>query len=547
VLIHQLAAAGRVDQIIDLLAQDADPDALDGLDSTALIAALRAATARHRRGEPVDAQLAAAGLLLAHGTDTARRDRLGRTAGEWATGLPGVAAVPGLTGLPGWLPEPAFDPWTSALLTLLRRDRGAWPPGHPTGTTGDEVATWPPALRAMVPLLGARPVVWIRLGYWEIEVREYLTPPDIAELVGDAGLPFDLRHSYTIGNGYFNELLITSWEPGSDEVLMWGFDVKEQVAWGEGGLEPLGTLEEFLASLPARATLRSGTVLSPDSTGRGALQDLVDLVEPAPQELLDPVASADQGGDGDADDDDDDGPTVPPPGIQTTEIELLGRLLNYLGELTLPLPDTHPAYAGTCRHLRATLLAMHDRGMVDVTADRTELSVEEAAAHEGFATPGSAAWRPDGPDGIGLHDKLATSYDREFPEADGRIELPPAIEVDPNFDDLDEAVLDAMIEAVPAASRQLLGEITAWSAPYALGWARPAVGTDGPDLAATLAHARNTVRELYRAGYLRFSVLAHVDASDIPTLLAEDRYWSTWCDDVAVHTTPAGAELGSYR
>src|SRR5205823_3174289 len=130
--------------------------------------------------------------------------------------------------------------YTSALLSLLRRDLGGRAPGPADdGGSGGR----PPVVDELVALFGDPPRVWLRLGYWSIEVRDVLLP-GVIELDGLEGpeTPYDPAYSYEVGTGYYNEMLILSWTPGSDEVRLWSYDVKEGYAYPDTDVRSLGTL-----------------------------------------------------------------------------------------------------------------------------------------------------------------------------------------------------------------------------------------------------------------------------------------------------------------
>ena len=265
-LLHDAAVAGDLERVRELVGEGADPDAVDHLGGTALISAMRSACVRHRAGEPIVGQVAVAEHLLGCGVDAERRDGFGRTAGDWATGVPGAQAVP------GWQPEAAHPEWTAALLSLLRRDLGSRPPAS---APADE--RLPPVLQDLVALLGDPPRVWLRLGYWELEVRGSLGRPDFLDGMDLSALGFDPDTSYELGAGYFNEVLIASWQPGHDEVALWNYDVK---AWA---VHPLGTLEAFLESLPQHTVGQAdGSRAIPGGGEPGGLQDLLDCIDPPP-------------------------------------------------------------------------------------------------------------------------------------------------------------------------------------------------------------------------------------------------------------------------
>jgi hypothetical protein len=518
-LIHQLAAAGQSDRVLELVAAGADPEATDTLGATVLVAAARSAQALHRASEPVDSQLAVVTRLLANGVNADARDRFGRTAGEWLTGVPGGQEVP------GWRPEPAYPPYTSALLSLLRRDLG---PREPAPVDPAPADGQPPVVSEFVALLGDPPRTWVRLGYWSIEVRGVLLPGAI-ELDGIPGpaLPYDWRYSYQVGTGYYNEVLILSWTPGSDEVRMWGYDVKEAYAYPDAEVRALGTLEEFLANLTNETVLRDRYVV-PDADVPGGLPDLLICADP-PRFAPVPVPPAAQGA-GDASE---------PTGIGTTMVELLGCFVLDFGALTRALPTDHPTYAVTCREIRETLLGLVAGGAVVVKGrgpdgDEVALTLDELIVDPELAVPGSRVWRPNATNRLRLYE--ASDYYRHLPDTDGRTEVPPPDEVDP--DDVDA-------ERFAQPVRDLLSFIDI-NDECPLGWLRPPLGTDSAVLAPTLDHARETVLDLYRAGLIEFLLADGVAGDDVPALVAEDRYWATWCNDVLVRTTPAGTEVADY-
>lgn len=522
-LIHQLAAAGQSDRVLDLVTAGADPEATDALGATVLVAAARSASVLRRTGEPVDGQLAVVAGLLAHGVDAGRRDRFGRTAGDWLTG------VPGADGVPGWRPAAAYPPYTSALLSLLRRDLGRREPAPVVSDAGQ-----PAVVSELVSLFGDPPRVWLVLGYWSFEVRDVLLPGyiDIDEIELPEP-PYDPAHSYQVGTGYFNEVLIMSWTPGTEDVRMWSFDVKDAYAYPDTTAKPLGTLEEFLTNLTGETVLGTGGSAVPDSGGHSVLRDLLACVDPPRFDPVPvPAVKAAAGSD-------DDSAPPAPGGIDTTQVELLGRYVLDVGELTGPLPVDHPVFPTTCQDIRAALLGLVAGGAVEVRARRegdeeVTLTLAEVIGDADLSTPGSPLWRPDAPHRWRLISEA--DYDRDLPDVDGRTVVPAPVEVDPADVDPDQ---------VPQPAKDLLAFIEV-NDEAPLGWLRPAVGTDSTALAATLAHARETVLDLYRTGMIEFLLADGIADDDVPALLAEDRYWAAWCDDVLVRTTPAGAEVTYY-